>query len=154
MYSFIWFSLFITTFSYGGLGVYYGRASVWLFCATWLVVVFIRVFLAESQRSPFDFAEGESELVSGFNTEYSSLYFALVFLGENGVFLFACGVASVYLFGSAGSLVVWFALVLISVLLILLRSISPRFRYDLMLSLVWLILLPLGMYVFCLVFVV
>lgn len=68
-------------------------------CASsvFLYIVFVVLLLAERQRSPFDFAEGESELVRGFNTEFSSSYFALVFLTENGVFLFGVGVISVFL---------------------------------------------------------
>ena len=57
-----------------------------------ILVVFFIVILAESQRTPFDFAEGERELVSGFNTEFPSVYFALVFLGENGIFILMCAV--------------------------------------------------------------
>ena len=47
-----------------------------------LMFLFLVTTLAETNRSPFDFAEGESELVSGFNTEYSSVPFVMIFLAE------------------------------------------------------------------------
>ena len=53
-----------------------------------LVLVWIRICLAETNRTPFDFAEGESELVSGFNVEYSRRGFALIFISEYSRILF------------------------------------------------------------------
>lgn len=59
---------------------------LWVFCS-----------LAETHRAPFDFSESESELVSGFNTEYAGPYFAFIFLTEYGVLLVRCNIIS-YLF--------------------------------------------------------
>merc|ERR1719464_304124 len=61
-------------------------------------VIWIVLLLAETNRTPFDFAEGESELVSGFNIEYASIGFVLIFLREYAriIFFFNKGVFSVY----------------------------------------------------------
>lgn len=68
---------------------YYFQRDVWIvfFCFPLFFVYFCCV-LAESNRSPFDFSEGESELVSGFNVEYGSFSFSLFFLSEYRMILF------------------------------------------------------------------
>ena len=96
----------------------------------------------ETNRSPFDFAEGESELVSGFKTEYSSLVFAYLFLGEYGRILFIRTLTVLFFIN-------WFFLFLFVFFSLLLRrffiwsrSTLPRFRYDFLMTVCWKILLP------------
>jgi len=62
-------------------------------------VLWFIICLSESQRTPFDLAEGESELVSGFNTEYRASNFALLFLGEYMSILLMCMLSTLLIFG-------------------------------------------------------
>jgi NADH-ubiquinone oxidoreductase chain 1 len=86
------------------------------------IILFILI-LSETSRIPFDFIEGESELVSGFNIEYSSSYFSLFFIYEYGIMLFFCLLISLIF----SSFICSFILILF---FILIRSAFPRFRYD------------------------
>jgi len=96
--------------------------------------------VAETNRAPFDFAEGESELVSGFNVEYSRGRFVLLFLAEYGSILILSYLTSVLFF----SLSIVTGLIFFTVILI--RRVFPRFRYDKLMGLVWFKLLPLVLY--------
>lgn len=71
-----------------------------------LIIAWLIVILAETNRAPFDFAEGERELVSGFKTEYGSLQFALLFLGEYGSIVFMCLLTRVLFFFAFKSLLI------------------------------------------------
>nr|YP_001874756.1 NADH dehydrogenase subunit 1 [Sthenoteuthis oualaniensis]ACC78192.1 NADH dehydrogenase subunit 1 [Sthenoteuthis oualaniensis]ANG44477.1 NADH dehydrogenase subunit 1 [Sthenoteuthis oualaniensis]QNS38527.1 NADH dehydrogenase subunit 1 [Sthenoteuthis oualaniensis] len=122
----------------------------------WVWVVFVNFFMmimwfvscvAETHRAPFDFAEGESELVSGFNVEYGGVGFAVLFMAEYSnilfmsvlvVSLFFGGVIFISMYGMGlclfVSLVAW--------LFIWVRASYPRYRYDLLMYLIWKSYLP------------
>lgn len=99
-----------------------------IFC--WLVSI-----LAERNRSPFDFAEGERELVSGFNTEYGRGLFSIIFLREYISILFYRFFSSYILFGSSS--IILFIFFLLILLYIWIRTAFPRLRYDKLIVLAW-----------------
>lgn len=106
----------------------------------WSLFFFIYLFtlVADVNRAPFDFAEGESELIRGFNIEYGSLPFTLVFLGEYGIIL---GLS--FLISSFFSENYYLWGLLFSSVIIFLRRTLPRFRYDSLIGVSWFFLLPL-----------
>lgn len=112
--------------------------------------VFLIAAVAESRRTPFDLPEAENEIVAGFHTEYSSMKFALFFLGEYvSIMLLSCIIAVVYLGGWHGPWLpppLWM-LIKVGALVfffIWIRATFPRLRYDHLMELGWKWLLPLA----------
>nr|YP_001648590.1 NADH dehydrogenase subunit 1 [Xestospongia muta]ABW83897.1 NADH dehydrogenase subunit 1 [Xestospongia muta] len=123
------------------------QKNIWFFFPLFpAAMMFFVSALAETNRVPFDLTEGESELVSGFNVEYSSMSFALFFLAEyaNIILMSAFGVI-LFLGGSLGFM--WFGIkiAIIIFLFIWIRASFPRIRYDQLMALLWKSYLPLSL---------
>ncbi len=137
----------------------YGMFSwYWLPLFPMFIVFFISV-LAETNRSPFDLPEGESELVAGFFLEYSAFPFALFFLGEYANMILMSGITTILFLGGWLPLFdfapftwipgpVWFAGKVAFVLFFFLwaRATFPRYRYDQLMRLGWKVFLPLSLF--------
>nr|AVN67948.1 NADH dehydrogenase subunit 1 [Parcoblatta uhleriana] len=120
---------------------------IWFFFITFpLALVWFTSCLAETNRTPFDFAEGESELVSGFNVEYSSGGFALIFLAEYASILFMSMLFCILFLGAdVNSFIFYIKLTIISFMFIWVRGTLPRFRYDKLMYLAWKSFLPMSL---------
>ncbi|MCH9852921.1 MAG: NADH-quinone oxidoreductase subunit NuoH [Alphaproteobacteria bacterium] len=121
-----------------------------------MAVIFFISILAETNRAPFDLPESESELVSGYNVEYSAMTFALFFLGEYiNMILMSAMFVILFLGGWLSPFAIapfiwlegpiWFALKIFFVLFLFIwvRATFPRYRYDQLMRLGWKIFLPI-----------
>ena len=124
-----------------------------------MFVLFFISSLAETNRAPFDLPEAEAELVAGYNVEYSSMPFALFFLGEYANMILMSAMASLLFLGgwlppfSSPPFLwipgfVWFALKISFMLFLFLwvRATLPRYRYDQLMRLGWKVFLPLSLF--------
>ncbi len=123
-----------------------------------MAVIFFISTLAETNRHPFDLPEAESELVAGYNVEYSAMTFAMFFLGEYANMILMASLTTVLFLGGwlppmdmapftwvPGP--VWFALKIAAVLFVFLwvRATFPRYRYDQLMRLGWKVFLPISL---------
>ena len=156
--------LYAGTFNLSGI-VEAQRSHVWVTNAYGLnpllfpmAVMFFISSLAETARTPFDVTEAESELVAGYQTEYSSMAFALYWLGEYGNVLLMCTLNAVLFWGGYLPPVDWSPLYAVPGILWLfakifvffflfswVRATVPRYRYDQIMRLGWKIFLPISL---------
>jgi len=140
-FSFIILSLLYLTgrFNLSLLGEIQGY--VWFTRFLWnLLLIWLVTILAETNRTPFDFAEGESELVSGFNVEFGAGGFTLLFMAEYGNIIFIRFITSILFFGGPGFLV-W-KMIGVLIFFLWIRGTLVRFRYDNLIILAWKLILP------------
>ena len=123
-----------------------------------MFVIFFISALAETNRPPFDLPEAESELVAGYQTEYSGMMYAMFWLGEYANILLMCAMGSILFLGGWLSPIdlypfnlipspLWLILkiLLLFILISLVKAIVPRYRYDQLMKIGWKIFLPLSL---------
>ena len=123
-----------------------------------MFVIFFISALAETNRPPFDLPEAESELVAGYQTEYSGMMYAMFWLGEYANILLMCAMGSILFLGGWLSPIeiypfniipspLWliFKILFLFILFSLVKAIVPRYRYDQLMKLGWKIFLPLSL---------
>nr|WMC20935.1 NADH dehydrogenase subunit 1 [Helicocranchia sp. n SB-2022] len=134
---------------------------VWIFFVNFFMMLMWFVScVAETHRAPFDFAEGESELVSGFNVEYGGVGFAVLFMAEysNILFMSVLVISLFYggiIFVSFYGLGLCISVSMVAWLFIWVRASYPRYRYDLLMYLIWKSYLPvvLSILIFLVVYI-
>ena len=123
-----------------------------------MFIIFFISTLAETNRAPFDLPEAESELVAGYNVEYSSMSFGLFFLGEYGNMILMSSMSTILFLGGwlppfesqYFNLIpgyIWFLMKVVLLLFVFLwvRATLPRYRYDQLMTLGWKLFLPLSL---------
>lgn len=112
---------------------FFGLRLVWICC-----------ILAETNRAPFDFVEGESELVSGFNVEYRRGGFAIIFIAEYAAMIFN-RIFFVLLFVGGSEMILGIRAMILVVFFVWIRGTLPRMRYDFLIIFCWKVLLVVVM---------
>nr|AVJ52646.1 NADH dehydrogenase subunit 1 [Acanthosoma nigrodorsum] len=145
--SLIMLNFIIFVYSFNMIDFMYYQKNCWfIFFSFPLFFCWLSSCLAETNRSPFDFAEGESELVSGFNVEYSGGSFAFIFLSEYMNIIFMSMITTVMFLGcDLWSIMFYLKIVFIIFWFIWVRGTLPRFRYDKLMYLTWKLFLPLSL---------
>lgn len=134
------------------VGIVEAQSSLWFIVLQPLgFLIYFLAGLAETNQTPFDLPEGESELIAGFHVEYSGMRFAMFFLSEfAATFAIAAMTTTLFLGGWNGPLlppVVWFLIKTLALVFVMMwiRSTWPRFRIDQVMNFTWKVLLPLSL---------
>nr|YP_007889839.1 NADH dehydrogenase subunit 1 [Paphnutius ruficeps]AEG64534.1 NADH dehydrogenase subunit 1 [Paphnutius ruficeps] len=140
-------SLIFLIDSYNILDFYYYQDFVWfLFLSLPIALCWFSSSLAETNRTPFDFAEGESELVSGFNVEYSGGGFSFIFLSEYSSIIFMSLIYVIVFLGcNLDSYMFFLKVGIMCFLFIWVRGTLPRYRYDKLMGMAWKSYLPVSL---------
>jgi NADH-quinone oxidoreductase subunit H len=124
-----------------------------------IAIMFLISSMAETARAPFDLTEAESELVAGYQTEYSSMAFALFWLGEYANVLLMCALNAILFWGGylppvdwaplyAVPGIIWFFVKILLMFFVFawVKATVPRYRYDQLMRLGWKIFLPISLF--------
>ena len=139
--SFIWVS---GGFSLKDLGLDIEKYRFFVYSP--LIFIWFLCLLAETNRRPYDFSEGESELVSGFNTEYGSAGFTCIFISEYVRLLFIRYFFCLIFFRYGYYFNIFLKRGFVCLFIIWVRGRTPRYRYDKLMGLAWKSLLPGGLF--------
>lgn len=108
-----------------------------------IILIWIPRMLAELNRTPYDFREGERELVRGFNTEFGSGRFTLIFLREYRNIIFIRTITTILFFNLKEEIINAIIILRILFLIIWVRATLPRYRFDKLISIAWKTLIPI-----------
>ena len=152
-------SILLTTGSLNLTEIVLSQQKLWYLIPHFpMFVIFFISTLAETNRAPFDLPEAESELVAGYNVEYSSMSFGLFFLGEYGNMILMCSMTTILFLGGwlppfesdwlsfiPGYIWFLFKVCLLLFTFLWVRATLPRYRYDQLMTLGWKLFLPLSL---------
>nr|WHU54561.1 NADH deshydrogenase subunit 1 [Chelonus munakatae] len=113
-----------------------------------LMMLIINSIIAEINRTPFDLSEGESELVSGFNIEYSSINFIFIFLSEYSKLMFMMLLLTILFFNSNYTFYIVFISIMLMFMITWIRMTFPRLRYDKLMYMCWMYMLPINLMIY------
>nr|YP_009681471.1 NADH dehydrogenase subunit 1 [Mytilisepta keenae]QDO71858.1 NADH dehydrogenase subunit 1 [Mytilisepta keenae] len=137
-FSLIIFVLVLMSMSFFIQEISFWQEGAFMFVMAYLMglVLWMVCILAENHRAPFDFVEGESELVSGFNVEYSGGLFAMIFMAEYGSMLFS-SILSACLFFGGSEVFMSIVFLFFDYFFVWVRGSFPRMRYDKLMKIGW-----------------
>lgn len=119
-----------------------------------IIPIWIATILAETNRTPYDLVEGESELVSGFNIEYSAGPFAIIFIAEYTSIIAISIFTSALFSTNLSSIFLILKTLIVTTLFLWIRTTLPRIRYDNLIYLIWISFLPVTLGLFILYFAI